>query len=113
MANEWVRITLEDWHKLAIEKFGMDPNKWKFTCPSCGHVQTRQDFLDLGMSPRNVDTIVSFSCIGRWNLRDVVGFCEKSKGSGCDYAGAGLFRISPYTVVLPTGEERPTFAFAP
>lgn len=115
MADEWLRIELEDWHRQAIERFGPDPNHWRFVCPSCGHVQTRQDFLDLGMSQRQVDTIVGFSCIGRWNVThrsEVVGYCEQSRGYGCTYAGGGSINISPMTVLLPAGEERPTFGFA-
>ena len=114
MADEWIRIELLAWQARAIELFGPDPNHWRFVCPSCGHVQTRQDFRDLGMSDRQLDTLIGFSCIGRWQAAErqhVVAFCEQSQGYGCTYAGGGLINISPYQVILPKGDERPTFGF--
>lgn len=116
MTNEWLRIRLRAWQQIAIERFGPDPNHWRFVCPSCGHVQTRQDFRDLGMPERQLDNIIGFSCIGRWNTThrdEVVSYCEESQGYGCTYAGGGSINISPYTVLLPKGDERPTFGFAP
>lgn len=116
MADEWTRISHEAWLAEGQARFGLDPTSWRFLCPSCGQVQTRTDFLKLGMSLRLVDTVIGFSCIGRWNVRNrsfVVNYCEQSEGYGCTYAGGGNINISPYTVLLPDGSERPTFGYAP
>lgn len=113
MADEWVRIPLADWRDEATNRFGPDPNDWRFVCPSCGHVQTRRDFLQLGMGAAQVDRYLAFSCVGRWHIgRDVVDdMGVPSRGYGCRYSGGGLFNISPYQLILPQGDERPTFAF--
>ena len=112
--DNWIRISLEDWQAKGRELFGDDANFWRFVCPSCGQVQTRQDFLNLGMHPRQVDQFLAYSCIGRWNVKDrelVVDFCEETQGAGCTFAGGGLYNISPYTIIVTDGEDRPTFGF--
>jgi hypothetical protein len=102
-----------DWIEEGKARFGPDVRKWRFKCPSCGHVQTFEDFVALGMNPNQAQTIVGFSCIGRWRTStalNVVGFGELDKGSGCNYAGGGLFRIAP-TLVKFEGGERYTFGW--
>tara|TARA_R110000796_G_scaffold41179_1_gene101903 strand:+ start:6367 stop:6615 length:249 start_codon:yes stop_codon:yes gene_type:complete len=51
---------------MGLEMFGNDPNQWEFVCPSCGHVQSCQDFLDLGLWQRQVDRHAGYACIRRW-----------------------------------------------
>jgi len=107
-------LTHQEWLKEAVEKFGKDPNKWRFVCPSCGHVQTRQDFLDTGLPAKQVDNILAYSCIGRWRQgpgRDVKHLGEKDTGDGCNYAGGGLFNLNPVGVKLEAGDARATFEF--
>jgi len=109
MADEKRRVTIEEWHAEARARFGDDPNKWRFKCPSCGFVQTRLDFLAYGVPRHDVDRRLGFSCIGRSILQtcrdssDVVEFMEANRGYGCNYAGGGLFRINPVEVVYLDG----------
>lgn len=112
MADEWIRLSLEEWQQQGRELFGPDVNDWKYVCPACGHVQTRQDWLDLGMNDRQVDERVGFSCIGRWlnPLGCATGF-EPSTGTGCDYAGGLVPNISPITIIIAENDERPTFGW--
>lgn len=107
------RISLEDWQKEGRKLFG-DPKQWTWVCPSCGHRQSFQDFLDLGMEPEMVQKLVSFSCIGRWRP-SCVELGERDQGHGCNYAGGGLFLLSPVRVVIDedNNEVRPTFEWAP
>jgi hypothetical protein len=111
--DEWTRMSLQEWQEEGQRLFGDDVNNWQFVCPNCGHVQTRRDWLELGMSGRQVDERLGFTCIGRWlDPMDAVGFGEMSQGKGCKYAGTMEPNISPITVVISFGEERPTFGFA-
>lgn len=113
MADDWIELELEVWQAQGVQRFGTDVNKWRYVCPACGHVQTRQDWLDLGMNPRQVDSRVGFSCIGRWLARgdQLATAFEPSKGYGCDYVGDRNPNISPITVIITPGEERPTFGW--
>lgn len=112
MSDEWINLSLVEWQEQGRELFGTDVNLWRFMCPSCGHIQTRQDWLDLGMSPRQVDSHLAFTCIGRWlqPLEAVPAF-QHSRGYGCMYIGTGIPNISPLTVQISPNEERPTFGF--
>lgn len=102
------RMTVEEWRARGIELFGEDMAKWRFVCPGCKHVQVLEDFRpykDRGATPDSV----RMECIGRYS-----GGRSWANGRGpgpCDYAGYGLFRISP--VVVVDGEnELHAFAFA-
>lgn len=111
MADEWQHMTLIEWGQLGTELFGPNANQWRVVCPSCGLVQTRQDWRDLGMSGRMVDTMFAFNCIGRWKYpRDAAEIFEPNAGYGCRYLGTHKPNISPFTVVMGD-DERPTFGF--
>ncbi len=101
-----VRMTGEEWRARAIELFGKDEFQWRFVCPVCGHVQKIIDFApykDRGAIPGSAYQ----ECIGRYT-----GAREfKSNGEGpCNYAGYGLFRLSPVRVIVD-GDELHAFAF--
>ncbi len=107
-------ITLADWRKQATELFGEDFLKWKFKCPVCEHVATVQDYKTAG-APVNS---AGFSCVGRWagvnpdtEKGDIGPNGIKGKGP-CNYAGGGLFKLTPVTVVDPDGHEMQCFEFA-
>lgn len=114
-----MKVSLCDWQKRGAKLYGSNVVQWKFQCPSCGQVQTGDDWRREGAAIRDIDRMLGFSCIGRLRLKDqdVVGFMEKTKGKGCLYAGHGLFRISPLEVVYGTNkatgepETRLTFDF--
>lgn len=97
------RFETEDaWRAEAVRRFGTDGMKWKFVCPSCGHVASVQDWKDAG-APQSA---VAFSCVGRW-LPDPKRLGEKP--GPCDYAGGGLFQLNPVSV---GDREARYFAFA-
>src|SRR5690606_12426985 len=113
---QMVRLTHAQWLAEAERRYGKSLRNIRFRCPSCGHVQSGQDFLDLDMTPEVAATRVGFSCIGRWaSLAPRDAF---AKGEGpCNYAGGGLFRIAPIVIapiVVTTegGEAVYVFDFA-
>ncbi len=105
--EQLTRITKAEWHAEAERRFGKDPMKWKWICPICKHVQSMQDYKDAGAETENV----AFSCVGRWIEGSKEAFKTKGKGP-CTYAGGGLFRLNPITVVGEDGKEITAFAFA-
>lgn len=110
-------FTIDEWQAEGNRLFGPDINTWRFKCPACGHVQTRANFLSLGMKDQ-VDRYLGFSCIGRFRLSDlnkaklVVEYPEMDKGAGCNYAGGGLFQVAPIIIETGKDEQRLTFGFA-
>ena len=106
-ANEHVTMTFEEWVKKGTALFGADRLQWKFVCPVCGHVSSVQGWYDVGAA----DGEVAFSCVGRRIEGSKQAFKKKGVGP-CTYAGGGLFRLNPVTVVLPDGQERDVFEFA-
>ena len=91
-------LMIEDWIRQLKEKFGKDPNGWKFKCPSCGGVQSGQDFIDGGIT--EFDRKVYFDCIGR-----------HVKGKGCNWTLGGLIAIHK-TVVVKDLVITPVFEMA-
>lgn len=122
--TDLIRTNLCAWQKRGAKLYGPNVALWKFKCPSCGQIQTGEDWKAAGADIRDIDRMLAFSCIGRQWLRlngldyDVVEFMEKTKGKGCNYAGHGLFRVAPLEVVYGTNkatgepETRLTFDFA-
>ncbi|WP_405960766.1 hypothetical protein OG235_27765 [Streptomyces sp. NBC_00024] len=105
----------------ATERFGNDPLKWAFLCPSCGDVANGEDFrAALAEHPRtNLRTdkpviasdIVGQECIGR-TLGALSKVPGKYKGRGCDWASYGLF-CGPWEIALPNGRTAWGFPLAP
>lgn len=101
-------FTKDEWLSNAEKRFGKDKKKWKFRCPSCGHIQSIGDFEqyhDKGCGPNTA----FFSCIGRWD-----GHMKNSMGSGkspCNYTLGGLFNLAKVFVVDENGRH-PVFEFA-
>jgi len=103
-----IEMTHEEWKQRGRELFGDDPKEWRFVCPSCGHVQTFNDFLALDMVPEDVEKYVGFSCIGRFDGHGDTDIC--SGKSPCNYTAGGLLNINPIKVII--GENhRYVFAF--
>lgn len=101
------KIGHEEWKAKARRLFGDDPLKWRFVCPVCKHVACVDDWRKAG-APEGT---VAFSCVGRWLPGSKDAFEKKGKGP-CTYAGGGLFRLNPITVVQPDGTEHEVFDFA-
>lgn len=89
-------MTLEEWEKEAIKRFGIDRMKWKFVCPSCQTVIQVQEWKDAGAG----NGAVAYSCIGRYlpEKQEFIGKKKKIKGKPCNYTTGGLFNISPIEV---------------
>jgi hypothetical protein len=101
-------FTHDEWLAEAAKRFGPDPRDWHFVCPSCGNIQSIADFEAIGVeSPQ---TVVSFSCIGRWTpgCKNELG----SKRRPCNYTLAGLIYLAPVQVETEVGLIQ-TFDFAP
>ncbi len=98
--------SIEEWRAEAKKRFGDNPKNWKFICPSCGHIASAQDWIDVGASPSEI----AFSCVGRHTEKPYDAF-QKGK-SPCNYAGGGLIQLNP--IIIRDGEkELRVFDFAP
>lgn len=91
-------MTLDEWNAEGERRFGPDKMKWRFVCPSCGHVASVEDWKNAG-APEGA---VAFSCIGRYTGAGGENF-GKLNGGPCNYAGGGLFKLNP--VQVDGGEE--------
>lgn len=93
-------MTHEEWTADGKRRFGDDMMTWRFVCPSCGHVQTANDYKAAGAP----STVVGFSCIGRWlpggaeHAQKIKDATFKQNGGPCDYAGGGLIGLNPVKV---------------
>jgi hypothetical protein len=102
-------MTQAEWKAEAAKRFGNDSSKWKFVCPSCGHIASVEDWKKAGAE----EGAIAFSCVGRWDGHMHQDAFPKKKGKGpCNYAGGGLFRINPVEVIEPNGYKHHVFAFA-
>jgi hypothetical protein len=101
--------TIDEWLAEGERLFGQNMLEWKFVCPSCGHVQTPEDFRphkDKGSTPDSA----RFSCIGRYDGHMDTDMC--SGKSPCNYTSGGLFKLAPITVIDADGKKFSCFAFA-
>ncbi len=101
-----IRLANEEWITEAQRRYGPRARNWRFRCPSCGHVQSGEDFIALGMTREEAAKRFAFSCIGRWMPE-----CQDAFTGGpgpCNYAGGGLIRIAPICVVV---EDKEVFCF--
>lgn len=101
------KYTKAEWLAEAERRFGKSPAGWKFICPSCGYVATCKEYKDAGAPVASM----GFSCVGRWKLPAKQAFDKSGKGP-CNYAGGGLIRLNPVTVVDEEGSEHEVFDFA-
>ena len=105
------RYTEAEWKAEGERRFGPDMMKWRFQCPICGNVASTEDYrpyADKGATANSA----TCECIGRYTgARPALG--ERKPGEKpCNYAGYGLFRLSPVRVVVEEGKEIHCFAFA-
>lgn len=91
----------------ATARFGEDPKKFAFICPSCKDVASIQDFIDAGADPG----LAGQECIGR-SLGALARGKKPGKdgivrGSrGCDWCAYGLFR-GPWLITMPAEGDKP------
>ena len=99
-------MTVAEWHKEGTRRVGPDQLKWRFVCPSCGYVASVQEWRDASAG----NSAVAFSCVGRWlGSKKTLG----EKPGPCNYAGGGLFRLNPVSVICEDGTNLKVFDFAP
>jgi hypothetical protein len=100
--SEHRKLTQQELHAEAKERFGDDPLDIAFRCPNCGDVATIRDF------PENARNAAGQECIGR-HLGALKGEPTNDSGRsraelGCDWAAYGLFR-GPWEVVMDDGRS--------
>lgn len=107
--SEHRTMSLQEWMAEGERLFGPDMLSWKFVCPSCGHIQSPEDFRPYKLKGAFPDT-ARYSCIGRYDGHTDTDMC--SGKSPCNYTSGGLLNISPITVVDEDGKGHSCFAFA-
>jgi hypothetical protein len=107
---ETIEMTYAAWMKEGTRLFGPVRIFWGFVCPSCGHVQTPEDFRqykDNGATPN----AAYLNCIGRYDGKH--GDVEMGTHPGpCNYTSGGFLNINPVTVIMPGDSPLHVFAFA-
>jgi hypothetical protein len=105
----------------ATERFGADPLKWAFICPSCKDVANGEDFSKaLAEHPRthnrSGETVIASDIVGQECIGRTLGALTKGRGKytgrGCDWAAYGLF-AGPWQIELPNGHTMHAFPLAP
>ncbi len=94
-----ITIDRNSWEKEGTKRYGKDKMKWKFRCPSCGKIQSTEDYKN-AEAPEDA---VAYSCVGRWN--GSTGVMCKGDELGCNYAGGGLIQLNPIKVKLSNGRN--------
>lgn len=101
-------IAHEAWLARGRALFGPDWRQWRFVCPSCGHVQSGEDFLPF-MGEEAARSVVGYACIGRYD--GVHGAVPMwSEPGPCNYSNGGLLCIAD-VYVIHQGARIPVFAF--
>jgi hypothetical protein len=100
--------TEAEWKAEGERRFGADVMKWRFVCPICKNIAAVEDFKPFKGADPNSATC---ECIGRYKAGKPA-FERKPRSKPCDYAGYGLFRLSPVRVIQDGGKEIHCFAFA-
>lgn len=105
------RLTHAEWLAEGARRFGPDPIKWRFVCPSCNHVAAAEDWKAAGASAG----AVGFSCLGRFtgDPKKAHDNTFMRSGGPCNYTGGGLFRMNPVTITFEDGSTQTAFDFAP
>lgn len=100
--------TLQEWLQEGKTIFGNDFKNWWFVCPSCGHIASIQDFIDLGYD----GNLAYQECIGRVNGNRKQ--FNKDNAKGCDWAAYGLFGTcgKGRVVINENGKKVEVFDFA-
>ncbi|MFB6955505.1 VVA0879 family protein [Streptomyces sp. NPDC056309] len=100
----------------ATERFGDDPLKWAFVCPSCGDIANGQDFskalTEHPRKHRSGETVIASDIVGQECIGRTLGALTKGNGKytgrGCDWTAYGLFG-GPWEIALPNGRTMHAF----
>ncbi|AUS07433.1 hypothetical protein C1X05_00200 [Laceyella sacchari] len=97
MKNGIVRQTHDEWYTEMLQVYG-NLNKATFECPACGHLQSIEDFLVLGID----STRAYQDCLGRY-------VNEKGCSFSVDYDDCSPKKIR--VIVTGNGHEIKVFNF--
>ncbi len=103
--NHPITMTQDEWLAEAHRRFGPHPVDWRFVCPACGNEASGREFKEAGAKP----DAMRCECIGRHT--DGRSAMHETGPGPCDYAGYGLFRLSPLRVTAEDGAVIHSFAF--
>jgi hypothetical protein len=104
------KYTEKEWRAEGVRLFGEDIKNWKFICPSCGNIQTINDFKKY-KNKGAIPSDVYFNCIGRFS-----GDGGHIGGNGgtvkpCNYTTGGFFNLSPVEIKDGGGKINAAFDF--
>jgi hypothetical protein len=99
------KLSKDEWKAEGQKLFGVDFKCWKFVCPSCGVTTEASEWIEA-----NANNMIAFSCIGRTKEKTNDAFDGPQK-QPCNYAGGGLIRLNPVTVIEKDGSEIDAFDF--
>jgi hypothetical protein len=94
-----IRLTVDELLAEAKLRFGDDPMKFAFQCPTCDDVATLREWQALGSQE-----LAGQECIGR-----ATGALTKPKPTntrGCDWTAYGLFH-GPWEIVIAAEGDKP------
>lgn len=102
-----IEMTKDAWLDMGTGLFGPNTDLWKFVCPSCGTIAAVGDFRKYAAHGAHPSS-ATCECIGRYE--GATRAFNPGTFKPCNYAGYGLLRLSPVTVL--DGDKRITcFAF--
>lgn len=92
-------VTLEQWEAEGERLYGKNHLEWRFRCPTCGHIQTPQEFKTAGIDPHKAYQ----NCASRYGL---------GGESTCKWTVGGLLRTGGRYVIDARYRPRLIFEFA-
>jgi hypothetical protein len=90
-------VTLKQWRKEGLERFGPDPLAWIVVCPECGRAQSLRDFQNASAPIEVAQKIFAYSCVFRYN-------------KSCDYMG--IYGLNPVTITGENGDQEDYFEWS-
>lgn len=95
-------MTEAEWRALGEKLFGPNLDRWRFKCPTCGHVMSVE-------KARAMPADEKAKLRGGWSIeQECVG--RYVNGTGCDWCAYGLFS-GPFFVERDGGGRTPVFGF--
>lgn len=113
MRSHFRCLTEGEWRAEGLALFGANRAHWRWVCPSCGHVASATDWINVGAK----DGHIAFICVGRFLPSNALQRDELARqtfrhaGGPCDYSGGGALQLNPVTVVMDDGSRVRVFEF--